>query len=194
MLEISNLMQLVVLCRDICRHMPSWHWRCAHIVLPIYFDAVEAAGVVALLSKKLLLEAAAQHRGMFCGAHTAALSQLLLLLSCTRIVPLQSYCDEVQAGISQATADASALLPITLKLTGGKVSDCIPGAAALQLPELAAGTAAAAAAPAGPLQQGLPLQQVQQLQQLREVQQAQQLVQAAAAAGSSSPRHSTQHH
>ncbi|KAF6253563.1 Bestrophin, RFP-TM, chloride channel-domain-containing protein [Scenedesmus sp. NREL 46B-D3] len=97
------------------------------------------------------------------------------------ILALESYCDEVQAGISQATADATALLPITLKLTGGKVSDCLPNAAALQLPGYASGAAAVAS---GQLQHGLPLQQQQQ---------AQQLVQAAAAGGASH-RHSSQLH
>jgi hypothetical protein len=100
---------------------------------------------------------------------------------------MQKYCDEVEAGINQATEDANALLPITLKLTGGKVSDCLPNAAALQMP---APTAAATAVAVGP---GLPLQQVQQLQQLQQVQQAQQLVQAAAAGGASH-RHTTQLH
>jgi hypothetical protein len=94
---------------------------------------------------------------------------------------LQSYCDEVEAGINQATYDANTLLPITLKLTGGKVSDCLPSAAAMQLPAPAAAAAAVAAG------QGLPLQQLQQLQQ------AQQLVQAAAAGGASH-RHTTQLH
>uniref|UniRef100_A0A383VJ70 Uncharacterized protein n=1 Tax=Tetradesmus obliquus TaxID=3088 RepID=A0A383VJ70_TETOB len=113
------------------------------------------------------------------------------------ILALESYCDEVKAGINQATADANALLPITLKLTGGKVSDCLPGDFALQqlqLQELA-GTAAAAAAgaTAGQLQQGLSLQQLQQAQQLQQVQQAQQLVQAVAVNGASHS-HSTQHH
>jgi hypothetical protein len=94
---------------------------------------------------------------------------------------MQKYCDEVEAGINQATEDANALLPITLKLTGGKVSDCLPSADALQMP---APTAAATALAVGP---GLPLQQLQQ------VQQAQQLVQAAAAGGASH-RHATQLH
>jgi membrane protease subunit (stomatin/prohibitin family) len=101
---------------------------------------------------------------------------------------LQSYCDEVQAGINQATTDANTLLPITLKLTGGKVSDCLPSAAEMQLPSATANAAAAVGNG-----QGLPLQQVQQLQQLQQVQQAQQLVQAAAANGGSH-RHSTQLH